>query len=875
MFDKELYIYWNRGYLRLLLFSITFFFFFLNSSLVFCGTYTVTTTVNGTTVDGASLRWAITQANATMGADLINFNIVGAGPHTIALTSELPPINDNTGGVTIDGFSQTGANANSISVFNATSISPMNGVYKIIITGLSGSTSWFKGLTINSNNNIIKGIVFKSFAGTSSSNYYFNPAIYITGNSNSVLGCYIGIAEDGTTKGGAKTGIGIYIDGTAASSGQNNLIGDGTVSGANLISGFNTHECIRIREANATGNRVRGNMIGLQKNGTTKVSGSTQASGVTISSSAYSNTIGGSTLGEGNIISGNDYGVSLNSSAISGNTILGNIIGPQADGISYVASNPQLRGIYIADSRNNTIGGSSVAARNIISANEQYGVFFQGTSSGNSVKGNYIGINKNGTAIISSSSQNYGVGVAFGTVGTNTIGGTAANEGNVISGNTAIGIWANYCVFSIYGNIIGPQADGVTLVTSNPQGYGLQIDGSTHTIGGNTALMRNIISGNIWHGIYISTTATGNVIMGNYIGPGSTLAAIAGSTQIYGVYIFNGSTNNTIGGIGVGEPNRIAFNTGDGIYILMLSCTGNLISGNPIYSNNAGGKPINLNYGASQGNNGKAIPVITTSNTSTIAGTSGANNVIEVFKNTTGSSFDASTYVGTTTANGSGNWSLAVSLTAGDVVIANARDASNNTSEFSTPTFPLPVELLYFTVECDKEGAVQCKWSTVTETNNNFFTIERSLDSVSTWEVVGQIKGAGNSSQALQYTFTHKDAIKGNSFYRLKQTDFNGQYEYYKPVAIQCGNDNSVYNIYPNPTNGSSLNMELGGENGKEILVLLYDVNGKETYSKLLIKEDKNNTIYTIDLTGKVTPGIYFITATSYDKTLSKKLIVK
>lgn len=410
-----------------------------------------------TGADGTNtLRKCIRLANASAGADIINFNVAGVGPHTITLTSALPALSDNSG-VTIDGFTQSGASANTISVFNSTASTPMNAVHKIILTGSLGGATYLVGFTISSNNNVIKGLVLKNFNGTATSNYYNNSCVYITGNSNSILGCYIGVSNDGITIGGSKTGIGIYINGSAVSSGQNNIIGDGTAAGANLISGFKTHECIRIYGANATGNRVRGNMLGLQKNGTSIVSGSTQDQGVFIFNSAYSNTIGGTNSGEGNVISGNSGGgVFLNSNSSSGNSVLGNIIGSCADGLNAVSSNPQLRGIYIIDSPNNTIGGGSAGARNVISGNEQYGVFYQGaTTSGNNLKGNYIGINKNGTDLLVGNSQDYGIGTIATGVGSNTIGGSGANEGNLISGNTSIGVWISSGAFTFYGNIIG------------------------------------------------------------------------------------------------------------------------------------------------------------------------------------------------------------------------------------------------------------------------------------------------------------------------------------------------------------------------------------------------------------------------------------
>jgi len=670
---------------------------FLCSAKLFSTTYIVTALTDNGGVNPAvgagtgTLRQAIIDANANAGADIINFNIAGAGPHTISLTAELPALSDNAG-VTIDGFSQSGSSVNTVPVFSATASTPMNAIYKICISGSSGTTNWFKGLIVSSNNNTIKGIVFKSFGGTSVTSYFNNPAIYITGNYNSVLGCYIGMAEDGITKGGSKTGIGVYIDGAVNGQGHHNNVGDGTAAGANLISGLNDGQNgVRIWGASAANNVVKGNMIGLQKDGSTMVAGADQQFGVNISMDAYSNTIGGTIAGEGNVISGNGYGIGLGSASAFpiGNSVLGNIIGPRADGISYVTSNSQLRGVYIT-SPNNIIGGSSMSERNIISANEQHGIYIQGTtSSTNSIKGNYIGIDKTGTAIISGSSQDFGIAFSTGVSapGPNTIGGSTANEGNVISGNTSIGIYLTASSMSVYGNIIGLQYDGVSYLNSNSQVYGIQIGGTNNVIGGNTSLMRNIISGNEFVGVYITGSgATGNIIKGNYLGPDAALANISGANQDYGIYIVASSANNIIGDTLAGEANVIAYNTVNGSLVNGVSTNGNKISASPHYSN--GGKPINLN---STGNNNKSKPVITYATVNTVGGTSSPGDVVEVFNDVNGNCFDAHIYVGAAVANGAGNWSLTTSLVTATYVLATARDASNNTSEFSLCSYICPV----------------------------------------------------------------------------------------------------------------------------------------------------------------------------------------
>ncbi len=521
-----------------------------------------------------------------------------------------------------------------------------------------------------------------------------------------------------------------------------------------------------------------------------------------------------------------------------------------------------------------------------------------------------LGLQSDGTNQLASGGDLSAIAVGYSSVNvTGTIiGGATAGHGNVISGYyTGIYLAGNSQGTSVFGNIIGPCADGMNYVSGSRQNTGIFISGPNNIIGGNTALHRNIISGNESYGIQITpvsgSSATGNYIQGNYIGPSSSLTnirTVSGasgngggkgsmgvmglSNQDYGIYISGAASGNIIGGASnsatlTGHENVIAFNTNDGVYIQGAGSTGNRISRNSIYSNNAAGKQINLNYSGTPGNSGRAIPYITTSTVATIAGntnTSPCNScTIEIFMNTTGGAYDAVTYVGYIATDGSGNWTKGVSLTAGDRVMATVTDGSNNTSEFSDPTNPLPVELKYFTAECTDDQQVLCEWATASEMNNDYFTIERTTDENTSWTEIGTVKGNGNTSTVRTYSFKDEEALQKPAFYRLKQTDYNGQFEYFSPVRVDCNSYKNEMTVFPNPANGSDVNLLFANGTDADVLVVLYDVNGKETYSKMVIAEDEHKNIYTLGLTGKLAPGIYLIKATSADAVLSRKLIVK
>ncbi|NME68734.1 T9SS type A sorting domain-containing protein [Flammeovirga aprica] len=112
--------------------------------------------------------------------------------------------------------------------------------------------------------------------------------------------------------------------------------------------------------------------------------------------------------------------------------------------------------------------------------------------------------------------------------------------------------------------------------------------------------------------------------------------------------------------------------------------------------------------------------------------------------------------------------------------------------------FELPIELSYFR-GIKVEQIVRLEWSTLTELNNDFFTVERSTDQRN-WEALKEVKGAGNSYQSLNYHFDDEKPLNGIAYYRLKQTDFDGQYSYSSIVIITNNLENERELVaYPNP----------------------------------------------------------------------------
>ena len=354
----------------------------------------------------------------------------------------------------------------------------------------------------------------------------------------------------------------------------NNTVGNGLILAAGsggstvrglIINGFTTAGI----SVESNGNTVSGNYIGLDATGT--LPRPNGVFGLVIQSGATGNIIGGLNPGDRNVISGNTtFGVII---AGGSNSVLGNFIGTNAAGTAAVANIGA--GVVIQEAANNIVGGSTAAARNIISGNGT-GTVISGTAAiNNQLLGNYIGTDVSGNNAVANS-----VGVAVqGSANNNTIGGSATGAGNVISGNanSGISIVDNSSSNAVQANFIGLNAAGTTL--SN--GAGVVIDnGINNTIGGNTAAVRNIISGNVGSGISISGVgATGNSVRGNFIGTNTAgTAAIANGG--FGVAITANATNNTIGGDSTAsERNVISGNSSSGV-IINAGATGNFVRGN-------------------------------------------------------------------------------------------------------------------------------------------------------------------------------------------------------------------------------------------------------------------------------------------------------
>jgi hypothetical protein len=186
----------------------------------------------------------------------------------------------------------------------------------------------------------------------------------------------------------------------------------------------------------------------------------------------------------------------------------------------------------------------------------------------------------------------------------------------------------------------------------------------------------------------------------------------------------------------------------------------------------------------------------------------------------------------------------------------------------------LPIKLIYFR-GVHTGSSVKLNWATATETNNDYFTIERSVNGVD-FSFVQKIKGAGNSTALLYYNTQDNNPVNGIGYYRLKQTDYDGKYSYSNLVAVNSfAEGNLSFSVFPNPAqDGETSVIQITDKANGEFVISIHDAIGKERYSKAVMTSNENSS-YSLNVPKGLAPGLYFVTATSGNDVYSRKLIVK
>ncbi len=185
---------------------------------------------------------------------------------------------------------------------------------------------------------------------------------------------------------------------------------------------------------------------------------------------------------------------------------------------------------------------------------------------------------------------------------------------------------------------------------------------------------------------------------------------------------------------------------------------------------------------------------------------------------------------------------------------------------------PLPVKLVSFEAIANQTmEQVETKWTTSLEVNNAYFAVERSEDGTN-FNEVGRVTGAGNYTGTLDYRFNDVKPFSGLSYYRLKQTDFDGDFTYSDIVAVTMGTQSS-FRLYPNPTN-SEINIDVANPSD-EIKLTIYDLSGHEVFGHTYSGNAMNkNQVITLHAKNILPAGMYMVNVITNGNEFKQKLVV-
>ncbi len=551
------------------------------------------TSANETDGGGVLITGPGTSSNAVEG-NLIGLNVAGTGAlgNYEGVVISYSASNNTVGGITSGASNEIGGNDRAVWIIFSSSANVIEGNF--IGTNAAGATglgNTYDGVEISQSGtgNIVGGTVVGAsnvIAGNAGDGLfiYATPGVVVQGN-------YIGTNAAGKAGlGNAANGIDIQQDCPNITIGGVNVLNpDGTIK---LLIGnvISANATTGISDGSPSSGLIEGNLIGTDPTGNTRMGN--HYYGILIGATGA--TIGGTTPGAGNLISGNSSvqvfidGVNNNS---KGDLVEGNTIGTNYAGTLAIADTAaDGTGVDIYDAAGNTVGGTAAGAGNLISGHVQWGISIDTGSTGNLVEGNEIGTNLAGNAALPNGGQvNPGTpsgGINVNAAPGNTIGGNATGAGNLISGNANAGIYLNDgSTTLIEGNLIGTDLNG-KLAVPNATGIFLTGGSSANTIGGTTSGERNVISGNTnGYGVefqYVSLSDD-NLIEGNYVG-----VNITGNATLpngYGIFLDGGNVGNTVGGTAAGAGNVITGNnatSGYGKSQLYIAGSSNLVEGNLI-----------------------------------------------------------------------------------------------------------------------------------------------------------------------------------------------------------------------------------------------------------------------------------------------------
>jgi len=182
----------------------------------------------------------------------------------------------------------------------------------------------------------------------------------------------------------------------------------------------------------------------------------------------------------------------------------------------------------------------------------------------------------------------------------------------------------------------------------------------------------------------------------------------------------------------------------------------------------------------------------------------------------------------------------------------------------------LPVEMLEQKVKCTSTGAV-ITWATATEVNNDYFQIEKSLD-LKEWKFVNVVKGAGNSNSVVNYELKDENTGENVTYYRVKQVDYDGKYEYFDVLSILCKLGNSSLEIIGLNATDNNLNVYVKTDGFEPVKASLYDMNGKVIATSEIARPEEGANF--VQFVTNVVNGIYIVVIEQNKTRVSKKVMI-
>ena len=214
-----------------------------------------------------------------------------------------------------------------------------------------------------------------------------------------------------------------------------------------------------------------------------------------------------------------------------------------------------------------------------------------------------------------------------------------------------------------------------------------------------------------------------------------------------------------------------------------------------------------------------------------------------------------------------GNASVAGSTSAGTVTSNTVTSFSPFTLGSSTTLNPLPITLLNFNAVPTGVN-VLVKWTTINEINNDFFTVEKSLDGKN-WIVLGTVKGAGNTNVTSDYALIDFAPVEGIQYYRLRQTDVDGKESLSGIVPVRFSSEASTAIVlFPQPA-GNVLNVSIQNNENENAAITVYSAMGQ----KMIEMNNLSGTMFQIDLSD-LSSGIYYLEF-NLDGVITKSKIIK